>query len=258
MIWSPRQLGELADTSRRTVRHYQDVGLLPEPESQANGYRRYGVAHLLRLVRIRRLTRLGFTLPQIAAMGADGCLPAQALRDLDAELAAKVHELQQIRLELAVMLERAAPADLPLELSARAEGLPAAERALVVVLSRLLEPSALDAYLDLLPRYRDNAAVIAFDTLMDDSDPQDRAAVASGIAAHLRHLSVQCADHLQQIDGEVHRGPAPKQKTIRLAIDELYNPAQLAVLTEVQGVEAHRTSRPLIRGANRHGTATTA
>ena len=32
MAWSTRQLAELAGTSLRAVRHYHDVGLLPEPE----------------------------------------------------------------------------------------------------------------------------------------------------------------------------------------------------------------------------------
>ncbi|WP_224391194.1 MerR family transcriptional regulator [Pseudonocardia sp. ICBG1293] len=55
-MWSPSRLAELAGTSRRAVRHYHELGLLPEPERRSNGYQYYGVDHLVRLIRIRRLT----------------------------------------------------------------------------------------------------------------------------------------------------------------------------------------------------------
>ena len=71
MAWSTREIAELAGTSLRAVRHYHEVGLLPEPERRANGYKQYGVSHLVRLLRITRLTDLGFSLSQIAAMGDD-------------------------------------------------------------------------------------------------------------------------------------------------------------------------------------------
>uniref|UniRef100_UPI0037167E9A MerR family transcriptional regulator n=2 Tax=Bacillati TaxID=1783272 RepID=UPI0037167E9A len=53
MAWSTRELAELAGTSLRAVRHYHEVGLLEEPERRANGYKQYGVAHLVRALRIR-------------------------------------------------------------------------------------------------------------------------------------------------------------------------------------------------------------
>ena len=43
--------------------------IFAEPDRSSNNYKQYGVAHLVRLVRIKRLTDLGFSLPQIAAMG---------------------------------------------------------------------------------------------------------------------------------------------------------------------------------------------
>ena len=85
MAWSTRELAELAGTSLRAVRHYHEVGLLPVPERHSNGYKQYGVSHLVRLLRIKRLVDLGFSLSQIAAMGDDDH-PAAALRALDAEL----------------------------------------------------------------------------------------------------------------------------------------------------------------------------
>ena len=100
VAWSTRELAELAGTSLRAVRHYHQVGLLAEPERRTNGYKQYGVAHLVRLVRIKRLVDLGFSLPQIAAMGEADDHPEQALRELDAELAATIERLQRARDEL--------------------------------------------------------------------------------------------------------------------------------------------------------------
>src|ERR687892_734354 len=47
MAWSTREIAELAGTSLRAVRHYHEVGLLEEPARRANGYKQYGVAHLI-------------------------------------------------------------------------------------------------------------------------------------------------------------------------------------------------------------------
>ena len=111
--WSTRELAELAGTSLRAVRHYHEVGLIPEPERRSNGYKQYGVSHLVRLLRIKRLVDLGFTLSQIAAMGDDDHHPAEALRVLDAELSATIERLQRARVELGLILRHHAPADLP-------------------------------------------------------------------------------------------------------------------------------------------------
>ena len=117
MAWSTREIAELAGTSLRAVRHYHEVGLLPEPERRANGYKQYGVAHLVRLLRIKRLVDLGFSLSQIAAMGEEDDHPEAALRTLDAELAATIERLQRARVELGLILHRSAPTDLPAELA---------------------------------------------------------------------------------------------------------------------------------------------
>jgi hypothetical protein len=54
VAWSTREIAELAGTTVRAVRHYHEVGLLDEPKRRANGYKQYGVAHLIRLLRIKR------------------------------------------------------------------------------------------------------------------------------------------------------------------------------------------------------------
>jgi DNA-binding transcriptional MerR regulator len=68
MAWSTRQLGDLAVTTVKAIRHYHEVGLLEVPERTANGYKQYQVAHLIRLLQIKRLRDLGVPLSQIAAL----------------------------------------------------------------------------------------------------------------------------------------------------------------------------------------------
>jgi DNA-binding transcriptional MerR regulator len=68
MAWSTRQLGDLAVTTVKAIRHSHEIGLLEVPERTANGYKQYQAAHLLRLLQIKRLRDLGVPLSQIAAL----------------------------------------------------------------------------------------------------------------------------------------------------------------------------------------------
>lgn len=64
--WSIQEIARLAGTTSRTLRHYDDVGLLPPSRIARNGYRHYDEAALVRLQRILLLRELGLGLPQIA------------------------------------------------------------------------------------------------------------------------------------------------------------------------------------------------
>ncbi|WP_434811443.1 MerR family transcriptional regulator [Microbacterium sp. bgisy189] len=63
--WSIQQIAKLAGTTSRTLRHYDDLGLLPPSSIGANGYRFYDQAALVRLQRVLLLRELGLGLPQI-------------------------------------------------------------------------------------------------------------------------------------------------------------------------------------------------
>ena len=64
--WSIQEIARLAGTTSRTLRHYDDVGLLPPSRIAHNGYRHYDEGALVRLQRILLLRELGLGLPQIA------------------------------------------------------------------------------------------------------------------------------------------------------------------------------------------------
>lgn len=65
MEWSIQQIAKLAGTTSRTLRHYEQIGLLPATRTGANGYRYYDASALVRLQRILLLRELGLGLPQI-------------------------------------------------------------------------------------------------------------------------------------------------------------------------------------------------
>jgi MerR family transcriptional regulator, thiopeptide resistance regulator len=68
MSWSIQQVARLSGVTARTLRHYDDIGLLRPASVGANGYRYYEQAELLRLQEILLLRELGVDLPTIAAV----------------------------------------------------------------------------------------------------------------------------------------------------------------------------------------------
>jgi DNA-binding transcriptional MerR regulator len=229
VAWSTREIAELAGTSLRAVRHYHEIGLLEEPERRANGYKQYGVAHLVRVLRIKRLTDLGFSLSQIAAMGDADDHPEEALRTLDAELAATIERLQRIRVELGLIMRRSTPTDLPPEFAPAAAALSDADRSFVVVLTRVLGPERLQAYADMLQDLPSDPALPEFDNLPADADEATRQDVAERMAPYVRMLH---AEHpgLTAPHNDAPHSPRFVEQTVGKALKDLYNPAQLDVL----------------------------
>lgn len=79
MEWSVQQLAKIAGTTSRTLRHYDNIGLLRPTRTGRNGYRYYGQAALLRLQRILLLRELGLGLPAVAEALANECQTERAL-----------------------------------------------------------------------------------------------------------------------------------------------------------------------------------
>jgi DNA-binding transcriptional MerR regulator len=92
------QLAATAGVTVRTVRHYHHVGLLPEPERDASGYRRYRAQAAVDLIRIRTLADAGVPLARIdALLHAQPTEFASAITEIDAELQRKIDQLTEYR-----------------------------------------------------------------------------------------------------------------------------------------------------------------
>ncbi|RZQ62904.1 MerR family transcriptional regulator [Amycolatopsis suaedae] len=234
MGWSTSQLAKLAGTSLRTVRHYHEIGLLPQPRRRPNGYKDYGVEHLIRLLRIRRLTELGLSLPQIAELGSADEHPVEALRALDAELAAGIERLRRARVELALILRQSAPTDLPPELASAVAGLSPADRAMMVVAAQVLGPEALDAYVASVRRDRLEPTAAEFDRLPADADEPTRQDLAERMSDYARGVYAE-SPMLLNLTADAPLGKRFAQEALGKAVVELYNPAQIDVLVRMVG-----------------------
>lgn len=232
MTWSTRQLADLAGTTVKAVRHYHEIGLLDEPERAVNGYKQYGVRHLVRLLRIKRLADLGLPLARIADLGDADERPEDALQVLDAELASTIERLQRVRAELAVILRHRAPVDLPEGFGPVGANLPEADRALILVYSRVFDAAGMESLREMVRTSNLAPEARALETLPPDADEAARQQVAEAYAARTRQL---LADHpvMAELRTQAPRGVAFADKVIRRALDELYNPAQLDVLERV-------------------------
>ena len=96
------QLAAYAGVTVRAIRHYHAKGLLPEPERDHSGYRRYDAAAVVALIRIRTLADAGVPLSRVQELlGADEAEFASAVADIDRRLRAEIRERQRHRERIA-------------------------------------------------------------------------------------------------------------------------------------------------------------
>jgi DNA-binding transcriptional MerR regulator len=93
-----KQLADYVGVTVRAVRHYHARGLLPEPERDGSGYRRYGAQAVADLARIRTLAEAGVPLSRVhALLQASPDEFAQAVEEIDSDLRAEIDRLQRSR-----------------------------------------------------------------------------------------------------------------------------------------------------------------
>ena len=114
-------IGELArqtGVTTKTIRYYEDIGLIPEPARYYNNYREYPDEAVERLLFIRDAQATGLTLTEIGSIlelreeGHGTCnhiveLLETHLRELDKH----IRDLRETRTQLAAMTDRARSLD---------------------------------------------------------------------------------------------------------------------------------------------------
>ena len=96
------ELASYAGVTVRAVRHYHAKGLLPEPERDHSGYRRYDAGAVVELIKIRTLAEAGVPLRRVRELlHADEEEFAAAVADIDKRLRAEVRERQRHREQIA-------------------------------------------------------------------------------------------------------------------------------------------------------------
>jgi DNA-binding transcriptional MerR regulator len=234
MAWSTREIADLAGTTVNTVRHYHSVGLLDEPDRMSNGYKRYQVRHLIRLLQIRRLRDLGVPLDQIESVGFGDDAPTEALQAIDAELAATIERLQRSRSEIQAILRGTTVTGLPAGFDNVADKLSPNERSLMLIYSQLYDAEAMSDLRTMLDAERLDHD-IEFENLAPDADEPTRQRLAEQMAPELaQHLT----DYpwLSDPTGHMSKSPQVTQDTFVESVAELYNPAQLDVMVRMSAI----------------------
>jgi DNA-binding transcriptional MerR regulator len=160
------QLASYAGVTIRAVRHYHEVGLLPEPERDRSGYRTYDADAVVRLIRIRALAEAGVPLARVQELlDADAATFAEATADIDRRLRTEIRELQEHRRRIAQLASGdtlAVPPEVPEYLRlVRATGAP----------DRLVEAER-DAWILVAARYPDRIASFMADKRAQLEDPR--------------------------------------------------------------------------------------
>lgn len=240
-----RELAELAGVTVRALRHYHHLGILDEPPRSANGYRRYTVHDLVRVLRIKRLASLGFALSDLGALLDDDAESAELLDRLDAETAAEIDRLHHRRAMIAQLRRWQAYPDLPEELAPYAAVFTASvtnstlarfDREQAILVSHLAGEQALEAVSTAYERLSEPAALEASLALTRRLDQLKPDAASAEIAALVDDIVTAFAPLVQEL--RVHAEDPAFADSIALITEhanDMLNPAQLLVL---DGVEA--------------------
>lgn len=111
------QIGELADRvgiNPKTIRYYEDIGVLTPPNRTPSGYRNYSTKDAERLAFIRRAQQLGLHLDEIReilALREQGTRPCDYVLDIARrrveEIDQRIVEMLRARDQLSAALKRA-------------------------------------------------------------------------------------------------------------------------------------------------------
>ncbi|WP_141849232.1 MerR family transcriptional regulator [Lapillicoccus jejuensis] len=233
MAWSTRQLADLAHTSVSTVRHYHKVGLLDVPERGLNGYKRYGVPHLVRLLRILRLADLGVPLARIAEWDREDTDLGHELDELDAELGSAMARMARAREELAVLRAHHSPVDVPPGFAPLARSLSPAQRGILLVLSAVLGPRDLDQLRDAMSVA--DPATDEFERLAPDADDATVERLARRMLGSARR-SRRTHPALLDLTSRSPHGEQAAQDALARALVQYYHPAQLRTLQRLHAL----------------------
>lgn len=210
------QLASYAGVTIRAVRHYHHVGLMPEPERDASGYRTYDADAVVRLIRIRTLAEAGVPLARVQELlDADARTFSEATAQIDRELRAQIRELQEHRRRIAQLASGdslAVPevvADY-LEM-VRAIGAP-----------ELLISAERDAWILIAARYPDQIAAFMEDKVRQLDDPrvvrfyQLISRMLSGDEKENEHLVLEMADLLVEMFEEAAASGQLEQQDLNM------------------------------------------
>lgn len=241
MVWSTREIADLAGTTVNTVRHYHRVGLLEQPMRSSNGYKSYEVSHLVQLLRVRRLRALGVPLDLINDVAAGDDRALSTLAAIEVDLDATIEGLQTARDEIRTILEGASTPDVPRGFEKLQSRLSATDRALLLIYSQLYDQEAMDDLREMIASDPEDVRV-DFEALAPDADEETRIRLAERYAVGLAR---DLAKYSWLRDPTAHHVKRPQitWQTLAESVAALYNPAQLDVLARAAPIARETMER---------------
>jgi DNA-binding transcriptional MerR regulator len=97
------QLAKISGVASKTIRYYEDVGLLPAAYRNDNGYREYRVTDIERLVFIRRCRELKIPLEKIKTLIAVQLDPKSSCQEVDALIEQQLDKVRTTMAELTLL-----------------------------------------------------------------------------------------------------------------------------------------------------------
>jgi DNA-binding transcriptional MerR regulator len=105
MSWSIQQVARMAGITARTLRYYDEIGLLPPATVGSNGYRYYERPQMLRLQEVLLLRDLGLDLETIGAVIDAERDPIEALRRHHRRITAERDRLDRLATTVGITIE---------------------------------------------------------------------------------------------------------------------------------------------------------
>jgi DNA-binding transcriptional MerR regulator len=247
MQLTSKQAADLVGATVRTLRHYHQIGLVPEPDRTWGGYRVYSANDVLRLLRVQRLTRIGLSLADVATIleSPDAPEAHKIMRDLDHQLAESINTMRAQRRAIAAMRKAGAPIDVLPEFArhiavlrelGESEADLAMEKMFIDVIAGLGSPddvAQVQAVFEVLENQTPTLRqVIALDASLRDIGPDSSKAEIDDFAEQYAQALVALLDEYFESHSSVQWSvEAPLETLMHSLIRDQLNEEQLAVVT---------------------------
>ncbi|WP_030840174.1 MerR family transcriptional regulator [Streptomyces hygroscopicus] len=263
-VTPPRQVkigaaAAFAGTTPRAIRHYHQIGLLPEPERGADGRRRYGYDDMIRLLWIRRMAEVGISLDDMRAAFDESGDIEETLARLEESLAAQEADIKRQRAAVGRLRAVGSPQGLLSKLvTDRLSHLPpgalrAADMEALLVTERIFGPLgstlqasvyiALATHPDLRAEEdRLDEAEAALDDGVDPDDPRVEEIAVQRYTHHMALMRAITAAGLDTADDELfetHADLAEEEDTQMSALEAItkmpydFSPARMRCMERV-------------------------
>ncbi len=242
------ELAKLAGVTPRTLRHYREVGLLLEPERDSNGYCEYRMQDLIRVLRVKNLASLGFSLSKIGTLiesldDTNDEVTTSFLDDLDKELLERIEQLEKQRQTIALLKGEKIAADISpaharymslcVEAGYSPEHLRGERDALLLAMHLLSDAENEEIHAILEENYHDGLPTkvyelnMHFDALAADASEKEKQALFQECFEYLITI-------LDDVTVETNAESPVAGSIFKTYLNETYNAAQVEVIARLE------------------------